>query len=256
MRFLPLQSGSSGNAVYVETSAGLRLLVDAGLSGRQAELRLAAVGVDIRSIDAVVISHDHRDHIASAGIFHRKFGLPIIATKATLRAGSRHRLGEIADLRLFAAGDCLKFGTARLETIPTPHDGVDGVAFVVDDGRRRLGVLTDLGHAFDGLDALLASLNAVLLESNYDAGMLSKGNYPPALKRRIRGNGGHLSNDEAAELLAGIRGDRLQWACLGHLSADNNLPEVALQTAQRRVGQGFPLHLASRFEAGPMLEVA
>ena len=196
-----LQSGSNGNCIYVEAD-GVRLLFDAGISGRQAELRLAAHGRDIRDVDALVVSHEHRDHARGMGIYQRKYGMPVHVTRKTLAVSrSRHDLGEFSDLRHYTAGAVLRFGAVTVETVPTPHDGVDGVAFVVDDGRHRLGILTDLGHVFDGLKAVIASLDAVLVESNYDTTMLDEGFYPEPLKRRIRGAGGHLSNVEAAELV-------------------------------------------------------
>ena len=143
------------------------------------------------------------------GIFHRKFGLPIYATAKTSGAASRYGLGEIEDLRHFAAGETLQFGRVTVETIWTPHDGVDGVVFVVDDGQRRLGILTDLGHVFTALEAVIGSLDAVLLESNYDPDMLANGPYPEFLKQRIEGPGGHISNFEAAEVLKSSASKRM-----------------------------------------------
>jgi phosphoribosyl 1,2-cyclic phosphodiesterase len=255
MKVISLQSGSNGNCVYVETDDA-RILLDAGISGKQAQLRLAAHGRNIAEVDAVVISHDHTDHSRCMGIYQRKFALPVHVTPTTLRAAEvRFPLGEISDVRHFDAGAAIRFGRVSVETIPTPHDGADGVAFVVDDGRHRLGVLTDLGHIFDGLDAVIGSLDAVLLESNYDVDMLADGPYPAFLKRRIRGPGGHLSNLEAAELLLAASGERMQWACLAHLSQENNDPEAALRTHRKVLGDRFPLHVATRYEATDVLEV-
>ena len=148
------------------------------------------------------ISHDHVDHARSMGVFHRKFGLPVYVTAKTCQAARRYAVGPIDDLRHFAAGETAAARQVAVETIPTPHDGADGVVFVIDDGRRRLGVLTDLGHVFADLHTIVGSLDAVFLESNYDPDMLAGGPYPDWLKRRIRGPGGHLSNIEAAELLS------------------------------------------------------
>lgn len=255
MRMVSLQSGSNGNCIYVEAD-GVRLLFDAGISGRQAEQRLSAHGRDIRDVDALVISHEHRDHARCMGIYQRKYGMPVHVTKKTLAVSrSRHGLGEITDLRTYKAGSSLHFGTVTVETIPTPHDGVDGVAFVVDDGQHRLGILTDLGHVFDGLKAVIASLDAVLVESNYDPTMLAEGFYPEPLKRRIRGSGGHLSNVEAAELLRTSAGTRLQWVCLGHLSEENNNPELALKTHREMFGNRVPLFVAGRDAATDVIEV-
>ncbi|NLS92029.1 MAG: MBL fold metallo-hydrolase [Planctomycetaceae bacterium] len=255
MRLISLQSGSNGNCVYVE-SGEVRLLFDAGISGKQAELRLARHGRDIRQVQAVLISHDHSDHSRSLGVFHRKFGLPVHVTPRTLlQAGTGASLGTLDRIEHFAAGSSLQFGHVTVETIRTPHDGVDGVAFVVDDGRRRLGILTDLGHIFRGLPELLGSLDAVLLESNYDPRMLASGWYPAHLKRRIRGPGGHLSNEEAATLVSVSTNGRLRWLCLGHLSQENNTPERALATHREILGDRLSIHLASRYEASAVLEV-
>jgi phosphoribosyl 1,2-cyclic phosphodiesterase len=255
MQVISLQSGSNGNCIYVET-CGVRLLFDAGISGVQVRERLAGHGRDVLDVDAVVISHDHVDHSRSMGIYQRKFGLPVYVTAKTLDAASECRnLGKLDDVRHFQAGETLQFGKLSVETIPTPHDGVDGVAFVADDGKRRLGILTDLGHAFADLDAVISSLDAVLLESNYDPELLENGPYPEPLKRRIRGRGGHLSNLEAAELLLRSVSKRAQWACLAHLSHDNNSPELALKTHQAIFGNGLPLFVATRYRASDVLTV-
>ena len=157
-------------------------LFDAGISASEVEERLALHGRDADAVDAVLISHDHIDHCRSMGILNRTFGLPIYATAKTYEAAKRYALGEIDDLRHFQSGETVKFGKVVVETIPTPHDAEDGVVFVVDDGKHRLGILTDLGHVFDGLADVIASLDAVLLESNYDPDMLANGSYPEWLK--------------------------------------------------------------------------
>jgi len=254
MKVISLQSGSNGNCIYVETD-GVRLLFDAGISGIQAEERLALHGRDVTGLNALLISHDHTDHARSMGVFHRKFGLPVYVTAKTHYAASRYRLGEINDLNHFCAGESLRFGEVVVETISTPHDGVDGVAFVVDDGTHRLGVLTDLGHVFSDLKAVIGSLDAVLLESNYDPEMLASGSYPDWLKERIEGPGGHISNLESAELLRAAASKRMKWACLGHLSHDNNAPDLALETHRKILGERLPLYVATRYEPSGVMEV-
>jgi phosphoribosyl 1,2-cyclic phosphodiesterase len=254
MRLISLQSGSNGNCLYVEAD-DCRLLFDAGLSGVQVQQRLAQHGVDVRQVQAVLISHDHRDHSCAMGIYQRKFGLPVHVTPRTLHAArQRCEIGPLEDVRYFRAGETLRFGRVAVETVLTPHDAADGVGFIIDDGRRRLGILTDLGHVFTGLDAAIASLDAVLLESNYDPDMLAAGNYPEFLQRRIRGPMGHLSNIEAAELLLAAAND-LQWACLGHLSHDNNSPKLALATHRQVLGRRWPLYVATRYECSGAMEV-
>ncbi len=252
---MALQSGSNGNSVYIE-AAGVRLLVDAGISGVEMQRRLATQGIDARDIDGLLISHDHSDHVRCMGVYHRKFGIPVYVTNQTINTAHRRvRLGTFEEVRTFVPGASLKFGPVTVETIPTPHDSVDSVGFIVDDGQCRLGVLTDLGHPFDALKDALNSLDAVLLESNYDPQMLEDGPYPVMLQQRIRGPGGHLSNHEAAELLQRAFRGQLKWACLAHLSEHNNEPNLALRTHRQVVGEGGSVMVANRYQVSPMLEV-
>jgi phosphoribosyl 1,2-cyclic phosphodiesterase len=247
MRILSLQSGSNGNCIYVG-SGDTSILVDAGISRVRAADRLASFGLDIRGVTAVVITHDHADHIAFAGVYRRKFGLPVFVSDRTYRSGTvRYKLGRIKGLTQFRSGDSFRIGGLRVSTVPTPHDAVDGVAVVVEDGRHRVGVLTDLGHVFSALPDIVSSLDAVLLESNYDPEMLANGPYPEVLRQRIRGPGGHLSTGEAAELLRSSC-HRLSWTCLAHLSAENNTPDLALETNRRLLPASLPLLSASRYE--------
>ena len=254
LRFASLQSGSNGNCLFVE-SGDVRLLFDAGLTGMQTKRRLEAFGVDILTVQAVIISHAHDDHIRYAGVLQRQYDLPIWMTPGALqRVLITKRLGQIGEPRLFYSGDTLLFGSVRVETIPTTHDVPEGVCFVVDNGMVRLGIMTDLGSRFLGLKETVATLDGIYIESNYDPEMLEKGLYPEDLKQRIRGGQGHLSNREAAELLH-QPGMRLRWACLGHLSANNNDPETALKTHRKMLGESFPLHIAPRGHASEMLEL-
>jgi phosphoribosyl 1,2-cyclic phosphodiesterase len=243
---ISLQSGSSGNCIYVE-AGGVRLLIDAGISGKQAELRLAHHGIDIRTISAVLISHEHADHVSCAHVYQKKFHLPLCVTDKTWAAMQRYRpVSAKGEVRLYRAGDTLRIGSIKVETVPTPHDAVDGVAFVIDEGRYRVGVLTDLGHVFDQLGSVVESLHAVFLESNYDPDMLATGGYPLSLQQRIQGPAGHLSNLESAELLRASGRKRLKWACLAHLSENNNSPGVAIETHRTVGGHPFPVHAALR----------
>ncbi|NLX12087.1 MAG: MBL fold metallo-hydrolase [Phycisphaerales bacterium] len=249
---ISLQSGSNGNAIYVEAD-GVRLLFDAGISGAQAEGRLRVHQRDIRKIDALLVSHDHTDHIRCAGIYQRKYNMPVYLTRRTQEA-TYCSLGPLQDVHYFQSGGVMRFGNVAVHTIPTAHDAADGVAFVVEHNDKRLGIFTDLGHPFRGLSDVLGTLDAVFLESNYDPEMLNKGDYPWPLKQRISGPNGHLSNQEAANLLRGC-GRRLRWAALAHLSEDNNDPRLALETNRRSVGRELPLYVASRYGVGEILTV-
>ncbi|MFA6134970.1 MAG: MBL fold metallo-hydrolase [Phycisphaerae bacterium] len=248
-----IQSGSNGNCVYVECGK-TGVLFDAGISGLKAQRALAAHGRDIRKVAAVVISHDHRDHVCSAGIFSRKFGLPVYITPPTLEAARQCKLGRIDDIRLFQSGQTVEIGPMTIRTVPTPHDSADGVAFVVEGEGRRVGVLTDLGHVFDGLAEVVATLDGVFLESNYEPELLENGPYPEFLKARIRGPHGHISNHEAAGLLHATAGGTLKWACLAHLSEHNNTPAAAMKVHRRILKDTLPLHVASRYEPSGIFE--
>lgn len=244
-----LQSGSNGNCIYVE-AAGVRLLFDCGLSGQLAALRMAARGRDLDGIDALIISHEHDDHVRGAGIIHRRHGIPIYITRHTQRRAAG-LLGRVTDPRYFEPGERIEFGPVTVHTIRTPHDAIEPVCFVVAHEDRRLGILTDLGHPFRALEAIMPDLDAAYLESNYDPDMLENGPYDRRLKDRIRGKHGHISNDESADLVKRSVGllngnRRLKWIAAAHLSETNNLPDLALAAHNRAVGKQFPIHLASR----------
>ena len=224
------------------------MLFDAGISGIQAESRLAMHGRDIRSVDALIVSHDHSDHISRIGVFSRKYGIPVHLTRRTYEAAAdTQNLGRIQDIVHFRPGDRLEFRGVCVETLPTAHDGAEGSCFVVESDQQRLGILTDLGHVFDGLESVVSTLGAVFLESNYDPRMLETGPYPEFIKARVRGERGHLSNQEAAGLLRD-HGGKLRWACLSHLSENNNHPSVAMKCHIEAVEGRFPLYTASRRE--------
>lgn len=248
-----LQSGSNGNSIFVEAD-GVRLLFDAGITGAMAQRRMVVHNRDIRDVDALIISHDHADHTRYAGVYQRKFGLPLYITEATQRS-VRYSLGNLTDVRHFQSGDTLRFGPVHVHTIRTPHDAVDGVAFVIECEGKRLGILTDLGHPFSTLRDVLESVDAAYLESNYDPHMLRTGGYPPQLQARISGDGGHISNDEAATLLKACGRNRPDWIAVAHISYDNNTPELAIGTQRLALGHDYPVFLASRFQSSQMLSV-
>jgi len=260
MKVISLQSGSNGNSFYVEAD-DVALLFDAGITGKQAQLRLAEHGRDINACRALFISHDHSDHTKCMGVFHRKFELPLYITRKTLRAATKNRnIGPLQDIRFFSPGDVQTFEThsgdnVTVHTVATPHDSAEGVAFVIEYQEKRVGILTDLGHVFPELRELLFSLDACVIESNYDPNMLENGPYPEQLKKRIKGRGGHISNDECADLISrAAMFRRLKWACLCHLSEENNEPSVALE-AHRQVDPSVKIHVASRTDVSDVLEI-
>ncbi len=250
---ISLQSGSNGNCYYVESN-GTKLLFDAGITASMATRRLEEHGRDIKDVDALIISHDHGDHARHAGVYHRKYKMPVYITQRTLEvAAKKHGIGPIKDVSHFITGDVISFGGVSIETIQSPHDAADGSLFVISSNGKRLGIWTDLGRLSDELYSLVSTLDGIFIESNYDPLMLDNGPYPAFLKKRIKGPDGHLSNIDCAELLRA--GTKLQWACLAHISNNNNTPETAMETSRRIVGDSITLYTANRYLSTEALSI-
>ena len=254
MLFASLKSGSSGNAFYVEAGE-VSLLFDAGLSAKQLREQLEAIGRSPSNIDVLIVSHEHSDHSCGIGVIARKYGIPVYISQRTLGASRSQNIGIIPEIIHFTPGQSFKVGDISIETIATPHDAVDGSAFAVTYNGTKLGICTDLGHVFKDLRDLVAQVDALYIESNYDTDMLLNGPYPASLKRRIMGPGGHLSNAEAAELIASEATSRLQWLCLGHLSEHNNNPEITLNTHKAIHGDRLPITIAPRYRPTALLSI-
>jgi phosphoribosyl 1,2-cyclic phosphodiesterase len=226
MRIGVLGSGSGGNAVVVE-SCGKRILIDAGFSCRELARRMSVLGVDPKSISALLLTHEHRDHCTGADHFAKKYKVPVLGTAGTL-AGSR--LGDERSRTAVAirSGEPREVAGFRVEAFTLPHDASDPVGFVVEDELgRRFGLAADLGCRTSLAWGRLRDVDVLVLETNHDLDMLRNGPYPWSLKQRVAGRHGHLSNREAAEGLPELIGDRLRWVVLYHLSKTNNLPALA-----------------------------
>ena len=255
MLVIPLQSGSKGNCYYVESDE-TRILVDAGITLKQARLRLQHHGKNIDDVNHLLITHDHSDHCRYAADYSKRLKVTVYATNRTLQAISRNRnASRIQNASSFNAGQSLNIDSLKVHSVPTPHDAADGVAYILENETHRIGILTDLGHAFAGLKEILRSLDAVIIESNYDEAMLQSGPYPDFLKRRIRGTGGHLSNEDSARLIHMADSSRLKWVCLCHLSDENNCPDTAIRTHQHWLGEDYPLYVAKRHEVSEIMKV-
>ncbi len=226
LRVTVLASGSAGNAVLVE-SDGDRVLMDAGLSADAIERALASVGVRPEALAAILLTHEHDDHARGAGPLGRTAGVPVLANAATLEAAGKALAGAAG--RPFATGRPFEIGRFVVTAFPVPHDAAEPVGFTLASGGRRITVATDLGSADETLDGHLAASDLVVLESNYDLGLLHVSGYPWFLKNRILSVRGHLSNDDAARALARTAGRR-RLICLAHLSEVNNLAALARDT--------------------------
>lgn len=253
LRFASLGSGSRGNALLVESAQTL-VLVDCGLTLKVVEARLRDLGRDPRDIDAVLITHEHSDHIRGVSAFARRYRTPVRMTAGTA-AGSANR--SLPKLETFNCHRRFAIGDLSVEPFPVPHDAREPCQFVFSHGGRRLGILSDTGHITPHIKTHLAGCDAMALEFNHDAEALWAGDYPDHLKRRISSQVGHLNNAQAAELVSGIVDSRLQWVVALHLSESNNSPTRVRETLQEALGAecSAEAHLAEQHEPSRWLEV-
>lgn len=261
MRFSPLYSGSSGNASFAE-GGGVRLLIDAGLPGKRIAYALRACGEDPAKIDALLVTHDHGDHVAGVGVFARRYGVPVYANERTWEA-MLPQIGKIPprQMRVFETGRDFYIGGLNIYPFPTPHDAAESVGYAISDGIAKLTVMTDIGCFTDDLLAAAAGSGLLMIESNHDVDMLKAGAYPYPLKRRILGREGHLSNECCAEALIRLYGTGVRRAVLAHLSEDNNIEALAVETVRQALraadisDEDFFIGLARGDEAGEVFEL-
>jgi phosphoribosyl 1,2-cyclic phosphodiesterase len=235
MRFASLGSGSEGNALVVEASNGAtttRLMLDCGFSAKEVERRLLRLELGVEQLDAILITHEHSDHIGSALTLARKWSLPLYMSWGTARAVGADDAD--VDLRVLWGDETAAIGDLEVLPYTVPHDAREPLQFVFSDGACRLGVLTDVGTSTPHISAVLSGCDGLVLECNHDTKMLAASRYPQSLKARIGGNHGHLNNDAAADILASLDRARLKHLVAAHLSQQNNLPELA-QAAMARV---------------------
>lgn len=225
MRFASLGSGSEGNGLLVEVGA-TRVLIDCGFHVRDTIARLARIGVAPETVTAIIVTHEHSDHIDGVAPFAARFGTPVWLTFGTLAAVAE-RFALLPRVYGFDSDDVFAIDDIEVRPFPVPHDAREPVQFVCSDGRWRLGVLTDLGVSTAYVEASLSGCDALVLECNHDLDMLANGDYSFPLKRRIAGKFGHLDNGAAAGLLARIDSSRLKHLIAAHLSLQNNQPELA-----------------------------
>jgi phosphoribosyl 1,2-cyclic phosphodiesterase len=225
VRFASLGSGSEGNALLVEAADGTRVLVDCGFGLREAVRRLARLEVEPSSLSAILVTHEHSDHIGGVFRLAQRHRLTVCLTRGTLLAAGPPAEGVA--LRLIGSHQPFTVGGLDVQPFTVPHDAREPVQYVFDDGAGRLGVLTDIGHPTPHLPDALARLTALVLETNHDAGLLAASDYPVSLKRRIGGLYGHLENGDSAVLLSKLDRSRLRSVAAAHLSRKNNRPDLA-----------------------------
>lgn len=230
-----MASSSAGNSVFVGTEQ-TRIIIDAGLSKKQTLMRLASIGEDPANIDAIFITHEHADHISGLPALARGLKVPVFLTKRTAPLIDWN--GRQPDVEEFQAGASIEFGAFSIQSFTIPHDAEDPVGFTVRTNGLKFGLATDLGYIPDSVKWHLDGSHILLLESNHDLDMLKAGPYPWALKQRVLGRKGHLSNDMACDYIGGELSTEVQTLILGHLSEQNNHPSIAeisaVQALERR----------------------
>lgn len=243
-----LNSGSNGNCYYVG-NATEAVLIDAGISCRETEKRMARLDLDIRSVKAVFISHEHHDHIRGVEVLSRKYRIPVYITQATRMAGGLSIAPEL--VRNFGAHETVNIGGLSVIPFPKFHDAAEPFSYVVKNDAVCIGVMTDIGSVCENVIRYFRECHAVFLETNYDVTMLETGHYPLHLKRRISGNEGHLSNEQALELFTRYRSSFLSHVFLSHLSKENNDPQIAAGNFLKHSGS-TTIIVASRYEETPL----
>lgn len=232
LRVISIASGSSGNSILVE-AGDAKVLVDAGLTARRLADELRALQVEPSDIDAVFLTHEHGDHVGSVGAFSRRYKVPIVGNEETL-AGAVLDKAEKATLE---TGGTAKVGCISITSFGLPHDAINTAGYLLECGRWKVCIATDLGYVPDSIKEFVRASDLVILESNHDVNQVVNGPYPAHLKHRILGPSGHLSNRQAAECIGECASGRSQWFWLAHLSEVNNSPRCALKTVKKHLQQ-------------------
>ncbi|MGV8826870.1 MAG: MBL fold metallo-hydrolase [Breznakibacter sp.] len=251
MKICALASGSNGNAYYIEHQ-GEAILVDAGISRRQLLQRMKEKRLNIASIKAVFISHEHADHIRGFRVLCDMQKIPGYISQQTMQKCRKDYLPD--KVVLFNPGDVVRMGAFEIHCFAKQHDAADPCSFRIQAGEVNVGVMTDIGASCDNVRNHLALCHAVFLESNYDEQLLQEGPYPYYLKQRVASDRGHLSNNQAVNLVENINSERLHTILLSHISADNNRPELAMN-AFAHLNSRYRILPTNRYAPGDVLEI-
>ena len=249
-----LASGSKGNAIYV-SDGDTSLLVDAGLSGVEIERRMGLADLRPDTLSAIVVSHEHSDHIRGVGVLSRRYGLPVYISPHTQRAAGT-QLGRLDQVHPFDIGQSFAINGLTIHPFATSHDAEDPAGFTIARNGQKVGIATDLGVATGMVKQHLKNCNLLILEANHDPAMLINGPYPWPLKQRIKSRSGHLSNEDSGDLLSDIKHEGLCHVILAHLSETNNTPEKALNAVEQALGssnRSFQIHVACQDRCSSLL---
>jgi len=252
-RICPLASGSKGNSLFISGNNSA-ILIDAGLSGIELERRLKQINVDPQHLTAIIITHEHSDHVKGAGILNRRFNIPIYITRKTL--GACRNLGKIQSVEFFTCGSPFEIDGIRINPFSISHDARDPVGLTLEYNGQKIGIATDLGIVTNLVRDHLKNCSVLYLESNHDPQMLMNGPYPWHLKQRIKDRHGHLSNLDARDLVEEMKTKTLKHVILAHLSKENNHPEIAVQEVKKSLNSSeIKLHVAHPDRAGQLIHI-
>ncbi|MFV0522021.1 MAG: MBL fold metallo-hydrolase [Mangrovibacterium sp.] len=251
LKVCAIASGSNGNCYYIGTEEEA-IVIDAGLSSRQLQVRMQELGINPHSVKTILISHEHSDHARGARVLSKQLNIPAYMTKATYNA-SRKAIRPFV-VKWFEADSTFQIGNFEIHAFSKQHDAADGCSFRVVYNNRHIGVITDLGIADEKTQQEFSQCEFVFLEANYNTEMLWNGPYPNHLKERVQSNKGHLSNEQAVELVEQYAGENLHTILLSHLSAENNSPEVAMYAFRKLVNQ-YNIDLTYRHKSTKIYEL-
>lgn len=261
---MSIASGSSGNCIYIG-SDNTHILIDDGISRKRVVEGLNSIGLKPEDLSAVLVTHEHADHIDGLGVLLRKNNIPVFASKGTIQGiKSCTKLGKLDEVIFNEVAEDEDFcvGDLKLHAVKISHDAMQPLAYTASCGEKKCGVVTDLGVYNDYIVSNFKNLNALLVESNHDVNMLQVGGYPYQLKRRILSDIGHLSNEAAGRLLDQLLNDSMKAVLLGHLSHENNYPDLAYETVRVEIDQSesahrfndFDIRIADRYVPSALIE--
>lgn len=231
--FCPLASGSKGNCIYFGT-ARTKILIDAGISSRTIQERLDKIGVDLSEIDAILVTHEHTDHIKAVQTLGFKYNIPIFANSDTAKA-IYEIFGECPKFKIFSTGESFEFGDIEVHPFSVQHDALDPVAFTIRYDKLKLGFCTDLGFATSLVVSRLLECDYLYVEANHQPSMVHASSRPDIYKKRVLSKQGHLSNEECGDLLVKVINTKLKHVYLAHLSEECNSPELALKIVSEKI---------------------
>ena len=262
LKFCSLFSGSTGNSLYVQNN-NTKILIDSGVSCKKTVDALESINVKPEELDAILVTHEHSDHIQSVGTLSKKYNIPVYANSKTWSKipNEIEKIGK-SNIYTFKTSENFYVGDLKIHSFKTPHDAIESCGFNIFDGKTKISIATDLGHVTDEINTCLKGSKFILLEANYEPEVLRMCSYPFPLKTRISGPNGHLSNNSAGETISTLIESGLSSVMLGHLSKESNFPQMAYATVLNELEkkhfkkEDIDISVASRIEPSKLLEIS